>query len=493
LTVQALNAGQVFNTVGQPITYSYTVTNIGIVPLTGPVTIVDTKTTVSCPAVSTVGNLNNALDPNEIVICTSSYPITAADLTAGSVTNSATAIVGGFSSSQVSTTVSFTPTAAGPLKLTKTASPLTFSQVGQIITYTYVIQNTGTAAIGPIQFTVMDNKISAPINCGAPATTLAPQQTITCTATYAIVQADLTAGRVINSATASGGGTNVSAPATTTITLASPGSGLTRGSTTSHTVEKDEWMIQIARCYGASFAAVRAANPSVKDPDVIEIGMILSIPNIGSNGNIYGRPCVGHHTVQSGDTWASIAQRYNADVAVLQAANKNSMPVGTVLKIPLNSAGSSIPVTGTTITPTITLTPSTTPTPTITFTPSPTGTTTVQATLITFPAGSSSTTINGTVAAQGLARYLLPATQGQILAVKVTAPANEVTVIITGPNGVTLNPLNSPFTWNVLLSVSGDYRIDIAGIAGAAPKQYTLEVSLASPVITSTATATPTP
>jgi LysM repeat protein len=376
LVVQATTAGQVIN-------YGYTLTNVGIVPLTGPAAVVDDKTTVACPNVNTVGNLNGSLDPNESVVCTGAYNITQADLTHGSVTNLSTAAVGGISSSQARTTVTLTAQ-TNLLKLTKTASPLTYNQVGQTITYAYVIQNTGTTALGPIQFTITDDRIGSPFNCGPAATTLAPQQTLPCTATYAIVQADLTAGRVTNTATASGGGTIVSAPATTTVTLASSTSGLTRGSTIQHKVVKDEWMIQIARCYGVNFDSVRNANPQVTNPSVIEPDMLLTIPNIGSIGTIYGPPCVGYHTVQSGDTWASIAQRYNADVAVLQAANKGGMAVGTVLKVPLNSAGaSSIPVTGGTVTPSPTLTPSMTLTPTMTFTPTVTFTTTPTGTLAT--------------------------------------------------------------------------------------------------------------
>ncbi len=490
LAVQATNAGDTFNAVGQVINYQYKITNTGIVPLTGNVIVSDNRVTVTCPNTNTVGNLNDILDPNESVICTSTLPIIQADLTAGSVVTVASANVGGFTSNQVSTTVTFTPAQTSGLKLMKTASPLSFSQVGQVITYTYVIQNLGTAAIGPTQFMITDDKMGAPFNCGAAGTTIQPQQSIKCSANYAVVQADLIAGRVINTATASGGGANVSPPATTTVTAAIPpssGSGLTRGSTIQHTVVKDEWMIQIARCYAASFDAVRAANPQVIDPDIISIGEVLTVPNIGSNGTtIYGPPCVDHYTVQSGDTWASIAQKFNADVVVLQAANRDGMAVGTVLKIPLNSAGSlsSIPITGTTVTPTLTLTP----TPTATITPTVTGTPPApagQGTPITFPAGASSATLTGTVPAQGTVRYTLSANQGQIMTLKVTAPTNELAVIITDPNGTVLPPLNATtLTWNAILAVTGTYRIDMSGVQGQFDKLYSLEVSLVTPTPT---------
>jgi LysM repeat protein len=392
------------------------------------------------------------------------------------VTTISTASVGGFASDPVTTTVTFA--ALPTLQLTKTASPLTYNQVGQSITFTFVIQNISAAAIGPTQFTITDNRLGAPINCGA-ATTLAPQQTISCSGTYIITQNDLSASSIVNSATASGGGTNVSAPATTTVTLSSTPPGLSRGATIQHRVVKGEWMIQIARCYGASFIAMRSANRQIADPDVIDPDILLTVPNIGSNGTIYGPPCVGFHTVQSGETWSSIAQRYNADPAVLQAANRKGMAVGTVLKIPLNSAGStsSIPVSG----PTPTLTPTLTFNPTPTFTPSPPSTQTSQATRITFPVGSNSTMLNGSVPADGTIRYVLTANLGQTLSVTATVPTNEVAVTLTDPNGVALNPLAATLTWNLPIMVSGDYTIQIDDIAGISSKPYTLNVSLTTP------------
>jgi LysM repeat protein len=238
-------------------------------------------------------------------------------------------------------------------------------------------------------------------------------------------------------------------------------------------------MIQIARCYGASFNAMRSANPQIADPSVIDPDIILTDPNIGSNGTIYGPPCVGQHTVQSGETWSSIAQRYNADPVVLQAANPKGMAVGTVLKIPLNSAGgtSSIPVIG----PTPTLTPTVAFNPTPTFTPSPPGTQSAQAIRITFPAGSNSTMLNGSVPADGTIRYVLTANQGQTLSVNATVSANEVAVTVTDPNGVALNPLAGTITWNVPIFVSGDYTIQIDDMAGNSSKPYSLNVSLTTP------------
>ncbi|MDQ2692543.1 MAG: sortase, partial [Chloroflexota bacterium] len=82
------------------------VTNSGSAPLLGPVVVADNKATdESCPAVTTVGDLDDYLDPGEAVTCTATYTVTASDATAGSVTNTASATVGGVTSNNDSQTV----------------------------------------------------------------------------------------------------------------------------------------------------------------------------------------------------------------------------------------------------------------------------------------------------------------------------------------------------------------------------------------------------
>lgn len=80
-----------FSSAGAVLHYSYLVSNSGAAPLSGPVSVADDKTTVSCPALTGIGNLNDYLDPGESITCTATYDITAADMTNGSVTNHASA------------------------------------------------------------------------------------------------------------------------------------------------------------------------------------------------------------------------------------------------------------------------------------------------------------------------------------------------------------------------------------------------------------------
>ena len=342
LAVQA-DTSTPFNTVGQVINYTYDIKNKGsaAAPAGAAGQVSVTGAAVTCPAVNTVGNLDTNLDPNEKLTCISSYSITQADLDQGSVTNVATASVNGILSNTVTTTVQFKA-----LTLTTTANPLSYNQAGQTITYTYVIRNSGSMNLGPTQFTVSDSLIgTAPINCGDASASLVPNATVTCTATYTITQADLNSAVVTNNATASGGGARPSQSASATINKSSVAqtnpSNLPPGSTIQHTVVTGEWLWQIARCYGADPNKVVQANPQLANPGQIKPDTIVTVPNIGSVGTIYGPPCVGTYTVQSGDTWNSIALKYNADPSVLQMVNSNTFAIGSVLTVPLNSAGGS--------------------------------------------------------------------------------------------------------------------------------------------------------
>ena len=427
-----------YNTVGQVIKYNYNVKNIGTLPAPGPATIPG----ATCPDINTVGNKDAMLDINEVLVCTSSYTVTQADLDKGSVTTITIANVGGVSSNQVTTTVA---TAAPTiLKLTKTANPVTYDQVGQLINYTYVISNSGVTPLGPAQFTVSDAAFATPINCGVPTTTLAQNATVTCGAVYTITQANMDAGSVTTNATASGGGVPQSQPASATVTKGSATTpsnpNFVAGSTIKHKVADGEWLWQIARCYGANPNVVSAANPPT--PAQISPNTIVTVPNIGSAGKIYGPPCVVLYTVQAGDTWNSIAAKYNASPSVTQMANSNTLAVGSVITVPINSAGVTValPIASPppAPTPTSTLTLVTTANPatynqvnqviTVTYTIKNSGTSTlgpaqfmITDTLFStaaFPCGAANTTLTPTTTVACSASYTI--TQANMTATSVS-------------------------------------------------------------------------
>jgi hypothetical protein len=334
LTVQT-DPNTPYTAPGEVIKFNYLIKNTGTTFTPGPVSIAGI--TATCPELKTVGNLDPALDVNETLTCTATYTITQADLDKGSVANVVTANVNGINSNQVTTTLTSLQSLA--LKLTKTANPTSYDYVGQKITFTYVITNNTTGPLGPAQFVVSDPAVGT-INCGAANLSLASAASVSCSVVYTVTQADMGAASVATGATASGAGMGPSQPVSATLTrsaaAANPGN-LTPGSTIRHQVVSGEWLWQIARCYGADPQKVSEANPPT--PGEISPGTTVIVPNIGSAGKIYGPPCVGMHTVQSGETWNSIAQKYNADATVLQMVNANTLSVGKVLKVPLNSAG----------------------------------------------------------------------------------------------------------------------------------------------------------
>lgn len=495
LTVQTQNNVTTYSQAGEVITYQYVVTNTGTRELSGPVTINDPARQAICPNVNTVGDLDPFLDQNETITCTATYTVTDADITAGTIVNSATATVGGV----ISTAASLTLTRAAPptaqpssqLTLSKSASSPTYGQIGQTITYTYTLTNTGTTPLGPAQFVITDNKLGAAFNCGDPNTTLAAAQSMTCTANYLITQADLSSANLTNSAFATGAGQTTAAatvtitnltfgqpPANATATQAPP-SNLAPGSTIQHQVEVGEWLIQIARCYGATLSEVTAANPHIPNKNFILPAMTITVPRIGSAGPIHwtGRgSCVVFHTVQSGNTWTSIAQQYNACLAVLQRVNPGGLIVGGSVKVPRNSAGLYCP--GTTA-PVATAQPGTTVPPTAT---------TAAAQRITIDPGQTTATRIGIINPNETIRFVIAANQGQVLNVRLTAPTNEVAIGVNSPTGIALKPLDTNPQWVTTVTTSGDHVISLVAVLGTSSKSYTLEVGLSTPPA---ATATP--
>src|SRR3989304_4850058 len=92
----------------------------------------------------------------------------------------------------------------------------TFNRVGQVINYEYEITNTGTSPrAGPVIVTDPQRQFTCP---ALDDNDLDPGEITICTGTYAITQADLNTGSVINIATATAG-TIVSNPSGVTVSM----------------------------------------------------------------------------------------------------------------------------------------------------------------------------------------------------------------------------------------------------------------------------------
>ncbi len=210
---------------GDPLSYSFLVTNTGNVTVSSiaikesAFTGSGTLSAISCPTLS--------LAPTDAETCTATYSVTQADLDAGSIANTATATGTGPDGSPVTSTESsaaVTATQTPALSLVKTADPSKVSKVGDAVSYSFVVTNTGNQTVSSIAIDESSftgaSALSA-INCPTPS--LAPGEDETCTAIYLVTQADLDAGTVANTASATGtapGGTPVaSADSTATVTV----------------------------------------------------------------------------------------------------------------------------------------------------------------------------------------------------------------------------------------------------------------------------------
>ena len=177
-----------------------------------------TPPAVTCPTAT--------LAPGAATTCTATYAVNQADVDAGTITNSAIASGTPPHGAPVSDTATATVTApaAPALTVVKTASPSDKASfvVGRRITYSFAVTNTGNVTLHALHVdegSFTGHGTMSPITC--PVTTLAPAATTTCTATYTVTQADVDAGSVKNTATATGtppvGPPTVSPPSTVTV------------------------------------------------------------------------------------------------------------------------------------------------------------------------------------------------------------------------------------------------------------------------------------
>ena len=221
--------------VGQTISYSFTVTNTGNVTLTN-VTLAELL-----PGATVTGGPIASLDPGQSDSTTfhASYQLTQADIDAGEVDNQARATGKPPSGADVTdlsgaTVADDTPTptplaqSAG-IVLVKTADVSAFTTrsavVGDTLPFAFAVTNTGNVTLTNV--TIADALPGVTLS-GGPIASLAPGATdsTTITGSYTLTAADVAAGTVTNTATATGhygpGGTlSVSGNSTTTANVLS--------------------------------------------------------------------------------------------------------------------------------------------------------------------------------------------------------------------------------------------------------------------------------
>ena len=186
-----------FNAPGTLITYSYKVTN------TGNVTLHSVTVTDPMPGLSSITCNTTTLAPGANETCTATYTTTQADVDRGNISNTGTATgtppVGGSLTARSS--LSILGIQNPSINMVKTSTVPSFTAPGTVITYDYKITNTGNVTLHSVTVTDPHPALSA-VTC--PNSTLAPQASETCTATYTTTQADVDAGSVTNTGTATG-------------------------------------------------------------------------------------------------------------------------------------------------------------------------------------------------------------------------------------------------------------------------------------------------
>ncbi len=221
---------------GDTVTYTFVVRNAGSLTVTG-VQLTDPLPGLSTPVFGAWPGAAGTLAPNAQVTATATYQLTQADIDRGHIDNVATATGTAAGGRPLSTTDGNTVVlaAAPTVTLSKTASaPASTPHSGDTVAYTFVVKNTGNVTVGQVALSDALPGVSAPAFGSWPGTAgeLAPGQEVTATARYALTQADLDAGTVVNTATATatgvrGGAARADDSATTTL-AAAPAIALTK-------------------------------------------------------------------------------------------------------------------------------------------------------------------------------------------------------------------------------------------------------------------------
>ncbi len=201
-----------YRMIGDVITYSFTVSNEGNVPLTN-VTVTDPLVGISISG----GPIDLAVGASDNSTFTASYTITQDDINAGGVTNQATATGTDTNGDPVTdlsddnsvleddaTVTELTQSPA--IAIVKTASVGGDGEVGDVITYSFTVSNEGNVPLTNV--TVTDPLVGISISGGPIDLAVGASDNSTFTASYTITQDDINAGGVTNQATATGTDTN---------------------------------------------------------------------------------------------------------------------------------------------------------------------------------------------------------------------------------------------------------------------------------------------
>ncbi|PDQ36550.1 MAG: hypothetical protein B5766_00175, partial [Candidatus Lumbricidophila eiseniae] len=274
---------------GERVSYSFVVTNTGDVALSD-VRVVDdmagSALAVTCP---TVGQ---PVAPGGTLTCTGSYVVTQADADRGRIVSAARASgqaptpAGGTAPartvSEGSSAGVVTIASAPGLSVAKSFNRTTVARVGDRVSYSFVVTNTGNVTMSDIQVSddLSLNGGGLTVTCPTAGQPLAPGGTLTCTGSYVMTQGDIDSiddgGRIVSSARASGqaptpaGGT---APARTVSRWTTGGSGIEFRAGARLSVVKSATPATVSRAgerVSYSFAVLNTGSVNLSDIRVVD-------------------------------------------------------------------------------------------------------------------------------------------------------------------------------------------------------------------------------
>ncbi len=210
------------------------------------------------------------------------------------------------------------------LTIAKSATQTYFTAAGNVLNYSYVVQNNGGyPLLGPV--TVADDK-SANESCPAVSTVgdgdeyLDAGESITCTATYTVTAGDVTAKLVTNIASATASG--VTSPTDSETVNLAPDFTVTKGNNVGGTVG-----------LGATFIwTLTATNSASAGPASFANGQTLLTDDLPSAGATYSAPATA--TNASG-TSGTINCAIAANTLTCTASGAVSLPAGGSFSVPI--------------------------------------------------------------------------------------------------------------------------------------------------------------
>ena len=298
---------------GGTVTWTLTVTNYGPgnssgFSVTDPVPPGITGAMTTTPGCSVSGGVLTCAEG--ILDVGNSYTIiltgTASGKVGTCVTNTASVHGNELDPNPKNNTSSVTTCVTPDLSLTKAASVTSYSSAGTVITYSYTVVNNGPSTLLNVTVTDPMPGLSA-INCGGNSNVIAvlpPATPVTCTATRTVTTADLNAGSLTNTGTATA--VTPSGPESVTSTVTVP-AVQDPGVSIQKSADVDEYTM-VGQVIPYSFVVTNTGNVTLSNVTVTDPLPGLSAINCGSNSPVIPSlapgasvTCTATYVVTAGD------------------------------------------------------------------------------------------------------------------------------------------------------------------------------------------------